>query len=206
MTGRGQEWQVYAGGGSPAQAFLHGYYEVLGFKPDLVVSGINYGENVASGVTISGTVGAALEAATFGIPALAVSLQTPVQRHLDLSPEVDFSATAYFTHYFAERMLRLELPFDVSVLKVDVPHDATPQTPWVVTRQSRLRYYFPMPVETDETDGARRISYTINLDEGTPEEDSDLHAVIIDHKVSVTPLSFDLTSRVDLDELGKLIS
>ncbi|HOO58477.1 MAG TPA: 5'/3'-nucleotidase SurE, partial [Anaerolineaceae bacterium] len=89
MTVRGQEWQVYAVGGSPAQAFLHGYYEVLGFKPDLVVSGINYGENVASGVTISGTVGAALEAATFGIPALAVSLQTPVQRHLDLSPEVD---------------------------------------------------------------------------------------------------------------------
>jgi len=41
MTVRGQEWQVYAVGGSPAQAFLHGYYEVLGFKPDLVVSGIN---------------------------------------------------------------------------------------------------------------------------------------------------------------------
>ena len=205
MTVRGQEWQVYAVGGSPAQAFLHGYYEVLGFKPDLVVSGINYGENVASGVTISGTVGAALEAATFGIPALAVSLQTPVQQHLDLSPEVDFSAAAYFTRYFAEHMLRLELPFDVSVLKVDVPHDATPETPWVVTRQSRLRYYFPMPVETDAADGARRISYTINLDEGTPEEDSDLHAVVIDHKVSVTPLSFDLTSRVDLDDLGKIL-
>jgi len=66
MTVNGKEWQVYAVGGSPAQAFLHGYYEVLGFKPDLVVSGINYGENVASGITISGTVGAALEAATLG--------------------------------------------------------------------------------------------------------------------------------------------
>lgn len=205
MSVRGQEWQVYAVGGSPAQAFLHGYYEVLGFRPDLVVSGINYGENVASGVTISGTVGAALEAATLGIPALAVSLQTPVSQHLDLSPEVDFSTAAYFAHFFAERMLRLEMPFDVGVLKVDVPNDATPQTPWVVTRQSRLRYYYPQPAEVDLQNGVHKINYVIKLDEGIPEEDSDLRAVIIDHKVSVTPLSFDLTARVNLDDLAKLL-
>ena len=69
----GQEWSVYAVGGSPAQSVLQGVYEVLKFKPDLVVSGINYGENVASGVTISGTVGAALEAASLKVPAMAVS-------------------------------------------------------------------------------------------------------------------------------------
>src|SRR5260221_2714382 len=51
----GQKWSVFAVGGSPAQSVLHGVLEILKFKPDLVVSGINYGENVASGVTISGT-------------------------------------------------------------------------------------------------------------------------------------------------------
>ena len=55
---------------------LHAVLEILPRKPDLVVSGINYGENVGSGVTVSGTVGAALEAAGLGIPALAVSLET----------------------------------------------------------------------------------------------------------------------------------
>lgn len=45
----GQTWQTYAVGGSPAQAVLHGLLEIMGIEPDLVVSGINYGENVASG-------------------------------------------------------------------------------------------------------------------------------------------------------------
>ena len=86
----GQEWSVYAVGGSPAQSVLHGVYEVLKFKPDLVVSGINYGENVATGVTISGTVGAALEAASLGIPALAVSLEADSKYHLSYSAGCGF--------------------------------------------------------------------------------------------------------------------
>jgi len=57
----GQEWIVYAVSGSPAQAIQHGVLEIMPKKPDLVVSGINYGENVGLGTTISGTVGAAME-------------------------------------------------------------------------------------------------------------------------------------------------
>jgi len=72
----GKNWTVHAVGGTPAQAVLHAVLEILPRKPDLVVSGINYGENVGSGVTVSGTVGAALDAAGLGIPALAVSLET----------------------------------------------------------------------------------------------------------------------------------
>ncbi len=68
-------------------------------RPDLVVSGINYGENVATGVTISGTVGAALEAASHGIPALAMSLETDREHHTSYSTEIDFSAAAWFTAY-----------------------------------------------------------------------------------------------------------
>jgi 5'-nucleotidase len=85
----GETWQVYGIGGSPAQAVLHGLLSVMkDIKPDLVVSGINYGENVASGVTVSGPVGAALEAASFGYPALAVSLQTAVSEHFNLSDKL----------------------------------------------------------------------------------------------------------------------
>ena len=63
MQVKDQPWTVYAVGGTPAQAVQHGVLEILPRRPDLAVSGINYGQNVGSGVTISGTVGAALEAA-----------------------------------------------------------------------------------------------------------------------------------------------
>ena len=62
MTVRGKEWTVYAVDGTPAQAVQHGVLELTDTTPALVVSGINYGENTGNGVTISGTVGAALEA------------------------------------------------------------------------------------------------------------------------------------------------
>src|SRR5688500_62066 len=84
----GQEWTVFSIGGTPAQTVLHGVLEVMKKKPDLVVSGINYGENVATGVTISGTVGAAMEAASLGIPAMAISLEAAAEYHLTYSEEI----------------------------------------------------------------------------------------------------------------------
>src|SRR5512138_3598745 len=98
-TVNSQLWKVHSVGGAPAQAVQHAILEILPERPDLVVSGINYGENVGSGVTISGTVGAALEAASFGIPALAVSLEVERQHHWSLSKEVNFLTAAYFTAY-----------------------------------------------------------------------------------------------------------
>ena len=68
----GQEWTVYAVEGTPAQAVLHAVLEIMPEKPDLIVSGINYGENVGLGITVSGTVGAAMECASLGFASLAV--------------------------------------------------------------------------------------------------------------------------------------
>src|SRR5215467_7022964 len=78
---RGEPNKVYAVDGTPAQAVQHGVIELADRLPSLVVSGINYGENCGNGVTISGTVGAALEAASLGIPAIAVSQQTAFDLH-----------------------------------------------------------------------------------------------------------------------------
>lgn len=205
LTVHGKEWTVYAIGGSPAQAIRHGLLE-LGQRPDLVVSGINYGENVANGITISGTVGAALEAASDGIPALAVSLETDPSHHYDLSSEIDFSAAAHFTRYFAERILRGKLPFDVDVLKVDVPSDGTVQTEWEVTRQSRTRYYYPFVRSQETEERGVDYGYRVSLDEEPVEKDSDVYVLAAKRKVSVTPLSIDMTSRVDLKGLQELLN
>lgn len=64
----------YAVEGSPADCVLVGLYEVMGAnKPDLVLSGVNRGNNSGENVLYSGTVGATIEAALHGIPAIALS-------------------------------------------------------------------------------------------------------------------------------------
>lgn len=203
VTVHGKAWQVYAIDGTPAQAVQHGLVELLPEHPNLIVAGINYGENVGSGVTISGTVGATLEGASFGLPGLAVSLQTDSAYHLSHSTEIDFSAAAYFTQKFARLLLSLERLADVDVLKVEVPEDATPATPWRVTRLSRTRYYLPQKPARLNLSDKGAISYLRQIQPELVEPDSDVRA-LMDGVVSVTPLSLDMTSRVDLGAITAL--
>jgi 5'-nucleotidase len=210
MIVNGKLWTVYSVGGTPAQAVLHAIFEILpqqmGLdKPDLVVSGINYGENLGLGVTVSGTVGAALEAAARGIPAIAASLETDQSHHLTYSTDVDFSAAAYFTTLFARQMLERRLPPDVDVLKVDVPCDATPQTPWEITRLSHQSYYEPTAPERTSWDVPKTVGYHQIEDPHQSSADSDVYALRVRRHTSVTPLSLDLTSRVNLGELAQLL-
>jgi len=201
----GQEWTVFSVGGTPAQTVLHGVLEVMKKKPDLVVSGINYGENVASGVTISGTVGAAMEGASLGIPSMAVSLEAAPEYHLTYSEEISFLVAAEFTARIARLLLKKKFPPDVDLLKVDVPSDATVDTPWQLTRMSRQRYYEPVaPVRQSLTErGLLAYREAGVLDQEA--EDTDVYVLRKKRMVSVTPLSLDLTSRVDFSELNRLM-
>jgi 5'-nucleotidase len=64
----------YAAEGSPADCVLAGIYDVVqGGRPDLVLSGVNRGNNAGENVLYSGTVGGAMEAALQGVPAIALS-------------------------------------------------------------------------------------------------------------------------------------
>jgi 5'-nucleotidase len=195
-----QDWPVYSIGGTPAQVVLHAVLEVMDRPPDLVVSGINYGENVGHSITVSGTVGAAFEGAAMGIPSLAVSLQLLGNDYITYA-DLDFSSAAFFTRLFAQILLEKSMPPDVDLLKVEVPHDATPKTPWKVTRLARHRYYIPSgsrPGTWDEPFYMDGIP-SVRPDEVSP--DSDIHALLFERVVAVTPLSLDMTSRVDLPTL-----
>ncbi len=201
VTVNGQSWQVYAVGGTPAQTVQHALLEILPEPPALVVAGINYGENAGVGVTISGTVGAALEGAAHGIPSLAVSLETRQEEHLSYSTTVDFDTAAYFAVYFGRLMMKRRFPADVDILKVDVPSDATPQTPWTVTRLSHRLYYEPVLPERSSWNEPGLIGYRLAADPRDDMQDSDVYALRVRRMVTVTPLSLDMTSRVDLSKL-----
>ncbi len=83
-------------------------------------------------------------------------------------------------------------------LKIEVPDNATPETPWRITRQSRWPFYRPERTGTD-LQHPGRIRWHQHIDPAA-ELDSDIRAVA-DKVVSVTPLSIDLTSRLPLDDL-----
>ncbi|MEK6223143.1 MAG: 5'/3'-nucleotidase SurE [Chloroflexota bacterium] len=197
----GVEWDIYAVGGSPAQTIQHGVLEIMDEPPDLVVSGINYGLNVGHGITISGTVGAAIEGAAMKIPAIAVSLETEKEFHLSHSKEIDFSAAGHFTALFARQFLTGKLDKNIQVIKIDVPASASIDTPWAITKLSKKRFYLPAAPERDSWNEPKSTSYSINPDLENFPKDSDVYKVVIDKVVSVTPSNLYMTAQVDFSQL-----
>jgi 5'-nucleotidase len=146
-----------------------------------------------------------LEGAAAGVPALAVSLEMSQHDYLAHSEEVDFRAATYFTCYFASRLLETPGMADVDVLKIDVPRHATPETPWKMTRLSRQKYYVPKVPRRTHLEDSIKLDYEVILDKANLEPDSDVHAICVEKVVSVTPLSLDLTSRVDFQALEETL-
>ncbi|MFN8530657.1 MAG: 5'/3'-nucleotidase SurE [Anaerolineae bacterium] len=206
MVIKGETRLVYAVDGTPAQSVQHAVFELADRKPALCVSGINYGDNVGNGITISGTVGAALEAASLGIPALAMSQQTPTDLHLTYSNNVDFTTAAHFARMFGEWLMNNHRPDDVDVLKIDVPRDATPETEWEITRVSRRRVYWPTRPERIALTDVGRMGYHFDADPSQAEPDSDVYVLLHKHHISVTPVSLDMSSRTDSYRLHQILS
>lgn len=188
---------------SPALIVRHSLRTLLKeAKPDLIVSGINYGENLGFNITSSGTVGATLEGASFGIPGIAISKQTDIASHHSYR-EQDWTASMHFLAKFSKSILASGLPADVDLLKIDIPDDASTATEWRLTTLARSGYYF-REVENPSVKSTLGAGKTvIKVDESMVSKDSDIYAIFKKRLVSVTPISLDLTSRVEFEELHK---
>jgi 5'-nucleotidase len=186
---------AYSVEATPASAVRAGVLLAAQRPVTLLIAGINYGENVGIGVTASGTVGCAIEAASFGIPSIAISLETDTAHHFSHSEAVDFAAAAAFARRLAQYALARPFPPGADILKVDVPSDATPETPWRLTRLTRQRYYEPTVVEGP--DGSPRLrGYHRHVTAATLEPDSDAKALLVDRGISVCPLTIDLSVTI----------
>ncbi len=192
----GEGVAAYAVDASPALAVDHAVMELAPHPPAIVVSGVNYGANLGIEVTISGTVGAALEASAFGIPAMAVSLEMGPHYHLTGDDAADYAVSRAIIRQFAAYLLAHRLPGDVDILNINVPAVVGSQTAWRLTHLSRRRYFLPVP--PDRANGEGRPSYRLINEPTQAEPNSDIRAVMVDRMISVTPLSLDLTSRIDL--------
>ena len=190
----------YAVGGSPSQTVTHAILEIMPTLPDLVVSGINYGENLGNSITISGTIGAAIEAADFGIPALAVSLQMSHTDLLNQTPETDFTAAASIAARFVRKMLTHSLPEEVQILKIDIPEEATLTTAWRITHLGKHSYYEVYSDRKGSLEEPYAFGWRSMDDPSQLDPTSDIYTVMVDRMVSVTPLTIDMTARVNLSK------
>ncbi|MGC6417729.1 MAG: 5'/3'-nucleotidase SurE [Bradymonadia bacterium] len=123
---------MWAVDGTPTDCIYLGVCELLERKPDLVVSGINHGPNLAEDVWYSGTAAAALEAASMGIRAFAIS-------HEAFEPK-SFAPAAQFARRVAKLLLDNDR-VENSILNVNVPvTDGAPITEYVWTQGGRRNY------------------------------------------------------------------
>ena len=183
---------VFAVDGTPTDCVNLGIHNLLPFKPDIVISGINRGANLGDDVTYSGTVSAAMEATLMGIPAFAISLVTD-------GSGTNYDSAAQFASRLARNIFERELPAD-TFLNVNVPDVPESELlPALITSQGKRRYE---GLIIDKIDPRGRKYYWI----GSGEQNfmaipgSDFDAVTKGH-VSVTPLHLDLTNYASLEVL-----
>jgi 5'-nucleotidase len=160
-------------------------------RPDLMVSGINHGANLADDVTYSGTVAAAMEACLLGVPSIAFSL---VSRRT-----FDFTHAARFARELAGAVLAAK-PQGRMLLNVNVPGHCEPGG-YRVTKLGKHTYGYEV---VENRDPRGRKYYWIGGSEYAHEAipGSDCTAVLDDGLISVTPLHLDLTKHEQIPEIA----
>ncbi len=191
----------FATDGTPVDCVRFAALGLLEFQPELIVSGINHGANLGDDITYSGTVAAALEGIVLGIPALAVSQQSP-RGELDFragdswQPRHFEQAAAFVARLVAE-FERLPMP-KRSLLNVNCPTAAARGV-----RACRLgRRIYHDRLELDEEAGDRRRYRIYGDDPSYHHEDGTDFAAIADGCIAVTPLHFDLTAADGVEALA----
>ena len=193
--------QVFsAGAGQPGVRFVNGTPSdcvhvaltgLLGYRPDLVLSGINQGANMGDDTLYSGTVAAAMEGYLFGVPAIAFSQTEKGWSHLDAAGRV--------VRRLVQQVLADGLPAAPFLLNVNIPNradaDALPQQ---VTRLGRRHASEPV---IRQTNPRGEPIYWIGPagDAREAGAGTDFHATA--HGcVSITPLQVDLTDHARLGD------
>lgn len=164
---------------------------------DLVVSGINPLANVGHDVTYSGTVTAAMEAAIFGLPGIATSIDSD-REHGD---NIQFNSAAEIVSDLIQNIMGHKLP-DGVLLNVNLPNKPREEIKGIrVTRQG-LRVYHDELVERKDPRGRKYYWIGGDAPTGIPRPGTDIGA-LSEGFVSITPLGLDLTVK---DMIAKLDS
>jgi len=172
--------------GTPADCVHIALTGLLGYRPDLVVSGINNGANMGDDTLYSGTVGAAMEGYLFGIPALAFSQTEKGCGHLDIAAEFAKNMVAQFE----QAQLIGKSPW---LLNVNIPNKTAEYKAATLCRLGRR--HAAEPVITQLSPRGETMYWIGNAGEAMDDgEGTDFYAAKNGH-VTITPLQVDLTDH-----------
>ena len=184
----------YGVGGTPTDAVTLALFEIMDEKPDIMISGINTGFNIGQAeLTTSGTLGAAIEAASFGIPTIAISQEVTRDdiKFENGEIQIDFSFAGKMLNRLAKIVLKKGLPEGIDLLNVNIPAHPSDDS-FEIAHLSERMY---TPVIDKRLDPRGKPYYWIG---GEPYESykpgSDGHALRNQHKTTITPIKIDLTS------------
>ena len=184
--------------GTPTDCVLLGVdYLIEGAKPDLILSGVNRGQNLAEDVTFSGTIAAAMQGMQLGIPAIAMSLMMGMRGE---DAGLAWETPETYGPGIVSALLEQGWPSDV-LINVNFP-DRLPDdvTAVEVTRQGRRDHNVIYADKRTDLRGRQYFWLGFTGKMSDPPEGTDLRA-IYDGKISVTPLHVDLTHRETMHKL-----
>ena len=181
----------YAVNGTPADCIKLGVLEILGRKPDLVVSGLNPGANVGVNINYSGTVAAAKEAALGGVPAIAASIAGGAPYH--------YRTAAEFIGRLSELVGRRGL-VPGTFLNVNVPN--LPEQQIAGVRISRHGLSVFKETMEKRIDPRNRTYYWQGADRQVFDENLDIDGAALRHRyISITPIKCDMTDYETISDL-----
>lgn len=185
--------------GTPTDCVMLGVHELIpGSRPDLVLSGVNRGANLAEDVTMSGTVAGAIEAMALGVRGVALSQMGFYE------PGSSFEPAETFGPGVIQRVMEIGWPADV-VLNINFPNrDPADIKEVEVTRQGFRDAHIRMAEK--RTDLRGRDYYWIGFSQvrSKPAEGTDLRA-LYEGRISVTPLHIDLTHQPTVHDLKQVL-
>ena len=190
----------YAVTGTPTDCVMMAITELMdGARPDLVLSGVNHGANIAEDVTMSGTVAGAIEGMALGVPSMALS-----QGWGTTTLEDFFAPAKAFSAPIIRKLIAAGWPRDV-ILNLNFPSRPLDDITEVeVTRQTFRDLQLRRAVK--RVDPRNKEYYWMGYDQtpSNPKPGTDL-AALYAGKISITPLHIDLTHLETVHELRKVL-
>ena len=188
----------YGVSGTPTDAVTIALFEIMDEKPDIMISGINTGYNIGKAeLTTSGTLGAAIEAASFGIPSIAIS-QEVTRDDIKFETgenQVDFSFAGKMLNKLTKIVLKKGLPECIDLLNVNIP-DEPVDDEFEVAHLSERMY---VPIIDKRLDPRQKAYYWIAGEEYDKHKTgSDGHLLNKMQKTTITPIKIDLTGDMSL--------
>ena len=183
--------EIYSCTGTPVDCVKLAINEVLDRKPDLLVSGINHGTNMAICVNYSGTMGAAIEGCIFDVPSIGVSLS-------DHRSDADFSESCKIARSVSEKVLETGLPHGI-FLNLNIP-EVYPVKGLKVCKQADGRWTNEY-MKSQNPSGEDVFWLTGAFVDFNPEDkETDSHALLAGY-ASLVPCKIDVTDYAFLNKL-----